>query len=513
MRRFKGAFMKYERIAIITLFLILSVFIIRDYMYSLTVYGSSDEASPEIMKSINPMDDINFVYSDMGEGINIGNSLDACDWSYFGSAYSVAFQAAIVYNSAPWTGWDASEYRYFDNNGRIAISWNISSLNSNLSSKAGDFSIQLVNHKKEYQGTNVTCDVKAFTVTLKDGSVIQGSESVIGRHTLTFNNDVTPYIALNLGQYGLMSSDLIGATVSIDLEISEFYRNINEQIAYLEKFWGNPRISENLIATIKDGGFKTVRIPITYFNHISPDGTIDKEFLDRVEQVVDWVLKYDMYCIIDVHHDTGNQGWIMSSESSYTKNREKVGYIFRQIAERFKNKNKHLILEGLNEAVNDQTQWFNIPSNDVAVMNKWNQLFVDSVRSTGGNNSDRYLLVNTYAALPLDECLSVFTMPSDTAQNRIFVGIHCYFTQNNIASSFNTIDKYSSKYHFIIGEWAFDAQKYDRNAYTQEFMNHAKSRNIPAVYWDTGNVDRMGILYRKTLTWHSKQILDMVAGK
>ena len=134
--------MKKERIAIFIFLIIIAVFIIGDYMYSLAASGTGDESSQESMLSIDPLDDLDLVCADMGEGINIGNSLDACDWSYFGSAYSNAFQAAIIYSSAPWSGWDASQYSYFDNNGKIAISWTISSINSNLSYKAGDFAIQ-----------------------------------------------------------------------------------------------------------------------------------------------------------------------------------------------------------------------------------------------------------------------------------------------------------------------------------------------------------------------------------
>ena len=511
--------MKRHLIAVVAYLLgIISAFGIMDYRYStgnrylLVESPIEDEISIESFYD-TPTDNIEEVYSHLGQGFNIGNALDACDWNHFGSSHQSGFQAAVVYNTRPWTAWDASDYIYFDEEDRVTITWDLSKLQSGNDVLADNFALQLVNHNKKFEGSSVTCAVKAIELKKADGRTYDVSTGNLNSYDLVVKNEVTDYVYFDLSKFDILTSSLKDATLKISLEISGYMQDKAGEIASLEMSWGNPLTSEEMICTIKKAGFDTVRVPVTYFNHISEDGTIDKEFLDRVEQVVDWVIKYDMYCIIDVHHDSGNDGWIRASADNYENNHEMVAYIFRQIAERFKDKDERLIFEGLNEVVNNNNQWDNIPVADIKVMNKWNQLFVDTVRSTGGNNKERYLLVNTYAALPLDECLKNFVIPSDVAKNKIFVGIHCYFRLNNMDNSFAVINKYSSKYHLVIGEWAYDKSMPDRLSTIKVFMSEANKRNIPTVYWDNGNRDVMGILNRTTYEWEFADIAGAITGR
>ena len=334
-----------------------------------------------------------------------------------------------------------------------------------------------------------------------------------GSYTFTVQNDVTDYFKFDLRNLGIKTKNLIGSTVSISLEISDYYDTTKEKIAALEQMWGNPVITEDFIYAIRDAGFTSVRVPVTYFNHISDDGTIDEEYLDRVEQVVDWVLDSGMYCITDMQHDTGNDGWIVASESNYNANKDTVSNIFRQIAERFKDKSDHLILEGLNEVVNDKTQWQHVPKADFDVMNKWNQLFVDTVRSTGGMNASRYLLVNTYAALPLEECLSAFVMPVDSVENRIMVGVHCYFKLEDIEKSFNTIEKYSSQYDIVVGEWAVWKKNDNRQEIIDAYIDQLNRLGLPAMWWDNGRSEETAIFDRKKLSVAYPDIENAITGK
>lgn len=511
--------MKKNLIAVVAYLLgIITAFSIMDYRYSigkqyyLEENPLEDEISIELL-SKSPLDDMEEVYAHLGQGFNIGNSLDACDWTRFGSSYNPGFQAAIVYNTEPWSAWDVSDYVSFNNEGMATIIWKMSGINSSDGAKADNLALQLVNHNESYAETSVTCIVRRLELKKTDGSTYDIATGNLKDYQLTVKDDVTDYVYFDLSQFDITTSSLRDATLTAELEISDYFRDIKGEIASLERYWGNPETNMEMIKAIRNAGFDTVRVPVTYFNHISEGGTIDKEFLDRVEEVVDWVLDNEMYCIIDVHHDSGNDGWIKASAENYEENYEIVAYIFRQIAERFKDKDHHLILEGLNEVVNDNTQWNNIPASDIKVMNKWNQLFVDTVRTTGAKNEDRFLLVNTYAALPTEECLRNFVIPSDSVNNRILVGVHCYFELKNMENSFAVISNYSSKYNLVIGEWGYVKSVPDRLSTIKAFMSEADKRNIPTIYWDNGDLDVMGILNRNTYEWEFEDIVGAINGK
>lgn len=112
--------MKRHLIAVVAYLLgIISAFGIMDYRYSvgnryiLVESPLEDEISIESFYD-TPTDNLEEVYSHLGQGFNIGNALDACDWSHFGSKHESGFQAAVVYNTEPWTVWDASDYIFFD---------------------------------------------------------------------------------------------------------------------------------------------------------------------------------------------------------------------------------------------------------------------------------------------------------------------------------------------------------------------------------------------------------------
>ena len=61
-----------------------------------------------------------------------------------------------------------------------------------------------------------------------------------------------------------------------------------------------------MIDTLKNTGFRTVRIPVTWHNHVTDDGNgpvISEAWLDRVQEVVDYAYDNGMYVILNTHHD------------------------------------------------------------------------------------------------------------------------------------------------------------------------------------------------------------------
>ena len=298
---------------------------------------------------------------------------------------------------------------------------------------------------------------------------------------------------------------------------------VAEEPEKYETTWGNNEISDQLIGMIADKGFKTVRIPVTYMNHMSDDGNVDQEWLDRVQEVADLVLAHHMYCIIDIHHDTEDSGWIKADQSNYDSNEEKVRNMVTIIAERFKDYDSHLILEGFNEMVDMQGNWSKAPENSYKVMNMWNQLFVDTVRATGAGNKSRYLLVNLYAAAVDGKGIDQFVLPQDTCSDRILVGVHGYTTSDNMKKTFRLMKELSDEgYAVVIGEYGvkLSAQmtQGDRMTYVQNYINYAKKLEVCPIWWDDGGnfknvseVNSYAIMDRQNNEWYFDDMADVIA--
>ena len=101
---------------------------------------------------------------------------------------------------------------------------------------------------------------------------------------------------------------------------------INEHVEAGEKvdetLWGNPKATKDLFTSLKKNGVNAVRIPVTWRDHMDSDGNIDREWMDRVQQVVDYAYSQGMYVIINVHHDGGGDpkfgAWIIEeSQKDY----------------------------------------------------------------------------------------------------------------------------------------------------------------------------------------------------
>ena len=223
-----------------------------------------------------------------------------------------------------------------------------------------------------------------------------------------------------------------------------------------EKVWGNPVTKPELMKMIRKAGFNTMRIPVTWFPHTDTQGIIDSEWMKRVHEVVDYVIDQGMYCILNTHHETGygydeetgvmtHPAKLIADPDNYRENKEWFENVWRQIANEFKDYDQRLLFEAYNEML-DKTGAFGFPNEELGeehakeayqVINDYAQSFVNAVRSTGGNNLERNLIVNPYSACvgPVEEewCRRPYRelrIPDDVVQNHIIFGIHCYWMDN-----------------------------------------------------------------------------------
>lgn len=219
------------------------------------------------------------------------------------------------------------------------------------------------------------------------------------------------------------------------------YTDVNKdnEMAY-ETEWCKVATTKEMIDGVKAAGFETIRIPVSWHNHVSDDGnyTISEAWMNRVQEVVDYAMDNDMYVIINIHHDNSTS-YMYPSQEYMEQSKAYVSSIWSQVAVRFADYDEHLIMEGLNEPrlVGTGNEWwldFNRQECVQAVqcINELNQLFVNTVRSLGGNNANRYLLVPGYAGSLQGVTNEYFELPRDIDgnQNKILVEVHGYTPQN-----------------------------------------------------------------------------------
>ncbi|MBD5528775.1 MAG: glycoside hydrolase family 5 protein [Lachnospiraceae bacterium] len=313
-----------------------------------------------------------------------------------------------------------------------------------------------------------------------------------------------------------------------------------------ETAWGNPVITEELIKTVKEQGFKTVRIPVSYLLKIgdAPDYKINDEWLNRVQEVVDYVVNNDLYAVVNMHGDgyyTVDKGWLLCVEDDEKQVEIKAKYeaVWKQIAERFKDYDEHLIFESMNEEF-DNTYGKPNPKGYENI-NAYNQIFVDTVRKTGSNNAKRWLLLpgwNTNIEYTAGDF--GFVIPTDSHceanGNRLMISVHYYDPYNftldeNMTSAKTQWGKYavenfdnwgqedyvdstmkklndtfvSKGYPVIIGEMGVQNKSHVSDTfnvfrcYWMEYVVKAAKENgcIP-IYWDNGwNGDKgFGVINR-----------------
>ena len=114
-----------------------------------------------------------------------------------------------------------------------------------------------------------------------------------------------------------------------------------------ETSWGQPEITPELIKSVKELGFKTIRLPVSWGKHtVDEDYTIDSAFLDRVQEVVDYCFDNDLYVIVNSHHDND---FYYPSKERFEEGSKFIESIWSQVAERFKDYGTKLIFESMNE--------------------------------------------------------------------------------------------------------------------------------------------------------------------
>ncbi len=293
-----------------------------------------------------------------------------------------------------------------------------------------------------------------------------------------------------------------------------------------ETAWGNPMTTQKLIDSVKAAGFNFVRIPVAWSVFSDEvNYTIDEDWLNRVEEVVNYVLNDGMYAMINIHWDGG---WMNNPtyDAQNTIN-SRLSIMWDQIANHFIDYGDHLLFAGSNE-VHIENNYSAPTKENYTVQNSFNQTFIDAVRKTGGKNTYRYLVVQGYNT-NIDYTVNYAVIPEDIVDNHILMEVHYYdpynFTLNentnvtqwgsiatdpaktetwaNESYADNQYNKMKTKFidkgiGVILGEYAaisrtdVDGQEVFREYYIEYNTKSMVDRGLVPVYWDAGYTGNHG---------------------
>lgn len=278
-----------------------------------------------------------------------------------------------------------------------------------------------------------------------------------------------------------------------------------------ETGWGQSVTTPSLMNMMKNAGFGAIRVPVSWGVHMDADGNVYEEWMNRVNEVVDYVLNAGMYCIINIHHDTGADeelAWLVASPEGYARERQKYENLWKQIALRFRDYGQRLLFESYNEMLDESRSWCfasyalgydaNAAAGAYQAINDYAQSFVDVVRATGGNNAVRNLVVNTYGACNgagdwnshLQDPLKNMKMPVDKVKDHILFQVHSYPNIDDLAAMerevtqmLDDLETYlvSQGGPVIVGEWG----TFSENPTLENYCHYAK--------WFAGECKRRGI--------------------
>lgn len=294
-----------------------------------------------------------------------------------------------------------------------------------------------------------------------------------------------------------------------------------------ETYWGNPEADAKTFFAMKEAGFRTVRIPVTWEDHLDESYHISDLWMYRVQEVVDMALTADLYVILDLHHEE----WLdLKVEQSEEIEREFTA-VWEQIAACFRDYDERLLFESMNEPRlrDSEVEWTSGTEEMRAMVNDLNAAFVQTVRASGGGNRTRYLLICPYASNYETEAMEGLVVPDD---GRLIVSVHMYTpysfcqkedgdtewdtaeTRERIERAFSEMNELfvERRIPVILTEFGCvdKGNTQARMAWTNYYMEEARRYGIPCIWWDCG---AYALLDRESKTWKFPEIAEVLTNE
>jgi len=330
---------------------------------------------------------------------------------------------------------------------------------------------------------------------------------------------------------------------SFDAQDPKYIQNSPSQY---ETMWGNPVTTKALIDKVKESGFNTVRIPVSWGAKMDNSTyKINDDWMNRVQEVVDYAIDDGMYVILNIHHDNDQASYpyFYPDSAHYTQSEKFVTSVWSQVSERFEAYDNHLIFETMNEPrlIGHRNEWWIDPSDAdckdaMNCVNKLNAAALGAIRKAGGNNAKRFVMMPSYAANADAATLAGVVMPND---DHIIAEAHAYTPYNFALDKNGTADwsesnggndiiqvlerlkgAYLNKgIPVIIDEFGASNRNNEdtRAAWAKFYVSKADSYGIPCVLWDNNafnyGSENLGLIDRSSLTVKYPKLLEgLMAG-
>lgn len=256
----------------------------------------------------------------------------------------------------------------------------------------------------------------------------------------------------------------------------------DDEVSNFETAWGSPIITKEIIQGYADSGFGVIRVPVAWSNMMDEDYTIDQRYLDRVHEVVEWITEAGMCAIVNIHWDGG---WWEEFPTKEEELMNKYVRIWEQLCDNFGDFGLEVMFESLNEEGCWDSVWDRWSADTSRkkdcydLLGRINQKFVDVVRSSGGNNAGRHLLIAGYNTNIDNTCDELFVLPDDPA-GRYAISVH-YYTP----ATFALIDE-DVEWGKARTEWGTEADYAELNQQMDLIEESFVKKGIPVIFGEFG---------------------------
>ncbi len=316
-----------------------------------------------------------------------------------------------------------------------------------------------------------------------------------------------------------------------------------------ETYWGQPKTTQAMMQGLYDAGIRTVRIPVSWHNHVNAAYTVDVEWMARVREVVDYAIDEGLYVIINIHHDN-EEGFYFPDQQHRERSIAYVTRIWKQIALEFRNYDDKLVFELLNEprlvGYSNEWNWSDsdsLLSKAAELIAEMEQAALDAIRATESNNTERFVMITPYVASPWAALSGKFAIPNDSADDKLILSVHAYtpyvFAMEDpgvkvfMSAHTSDIDNFMGQLNatfvsgkgmpVIIGEYGATNKNNlsDREDWFSYYVAKARSYGMLTVLWDNGNhevppsgefSELYGFYNRTAQSWYFPTILTAILG-